>query len=170
MTTTETDWLRRMEDGDLEQVLAWRNHPEIRSFMYTRHQITLDEHRAWFLKASVDPSRSLFIFERDGISCGFVNFHLTGEGGVADWGFYAAPDAPQGTGRGLGTLALKHAFVEMQLHKVCGQALGFNERSIRFHQRLGFTREGTLREQHFDGERYHDVVCFGLLAREWKKI
>jgi UDP-4-amino-4,6-dideoxy-N-acetyl-beta-L-altrosamine N-acetyltransferase len=53
------------------------------------------------------------------------------------------------------------------LHKLCGQALAFNERSIRFHQNLGFRREGVLRQQHFDGEQYHDVVCFGLLASEW---
>jgi len=33
--------------------------------------------------------------------------------------------------------------------------------------RLGFQREGVLRQQHFDGQQYHDVVCFGLLANEW---
>ena len=87
---------------------------------------------------------------------------------MADWGFYAAPDAPKGTGRQLGKAVQYYVFVQAGLHKLCGQALVYNERSIRFHQSLGFQQEGILREQHFDGQNYHDVVCFGLLASEWQ--
>ena len=94
--------------------------------------------------------------------------HEIAAGGIADWGFYAAPDAPKGTGRKLGASALTYAFARLELHKVCGQALDFNERSIHFHLRLGFQQEGVLREQHFDGEQYHGIVCFGLLATEWQ--
>ena len=28
--------------------------------------------------------------------------------------------------------------------------------------------KGVLRQQHFDGNRYHDIVCFGLLKHEWQ--
>jgi RimJ/RimL family protein N-acetyltransferase len=87
---------------------------------------------------------------------------------VADWGFYLAPDAPKGSGRELGKQALDYAFTQLGLHKVCGQALGFNKRSIAFHTALGFTEEGCLREQHFNDGKFHDVVCFGLLSHEWQ--
>lgn len=159
--------LRPMTTEDLERVLAWRNHPDIRRYMYTQHEIRLEEHRRWFEKASLDPSRRLLIFEQDGMPCGYVQFTGLASGGVADWGFYVSPEAGKGTGRALGNAALDHAFRELALHKVCGQALAFNERSIAFHLSLGFTREGVLRDQNFDGERYHDVVCFGLLRDEW---
>jgi RimJ/RimL family protein N-acetyltransferase len=97
-----------------------------------------------------------------------VNFNETGNGGIADWGFYAAPAAPKGSGRQLGHAALSHAFTQLKLHKVCGEALAYNQRSIQFHQSLGFQQEGTFRDQHFDGERYHHVICFGLLSYEWQ--
>tara|TARA_Y100001949_G_scaffold168132_1_gene166514 strand:- start:19104 stop:19634 length:531 start_codon:yes stop_codon:yes gene_type:complete len=160
--------IRLMATHDLELVLAWRNHKEIRRYMYTQHEITLAEHSAWFDRVSQDSSRQLLIFESDQVPLGFINIHQIGLGGIADWGFYADPAAPKGTGKKLGQLALKFAFTHAKLHKVCGQSLEQNVRSIKFHLHLGFKQEGTLREQHYDGQGYNDIVCFGLLASEWK--
>ena len=160
--------IRPMVHADLERVLAWRNHPDVRRYMYTQHEITLDEHQRWFERTLPDPTKHLLIFEVNRQPLGFVNFNETGNGGIADWGFYAAPDAPKGSGRQLGHAALSHAFTDLKLHKVNGQALAYNERSIQFHQTLGFQQEGILREQNFDGESYHHVICFGLLGHEWQ--
>ena len=162
--------IRIMEHDDLEQVLAWRNAPDVRRFMYTQHQISLTEHSRWFERASQDPKRKLLIFEQGGKAQGFINLHEIAAGGIADWGFYTAPDAPKGTGSQLGFAVLTYAFIQLGLHKLCGQVLAFNERSIQFHLRLGFQQEGVLREQHYDGEHYHAITCFGLLATEWKRL
>jgi UDP-4-amino-4,6-dideoxy-N-acetyl-beta-L-altrosamine N-acetyltransferase len=160
--------IRPMVHADLELVLAWRNHPDVRRYMYTQHEITLDEHRRWFARALPDPKKHLLVFEVNRQPVGFVNFNEAGNGGIADWGFYAAPDAPKGSGRQLGRAALSHAFIQLKLHKVCGQALAYNQSSIQFHQSLGFQQEGILRDQHFDGEHHHSVICFGLLCHEWQ--
>ncbi|UYO93978.1 UDP-4-amino-4,6-dideoxy-N-acetyl-beta-L-altrosamine N-acetyltransferase [Pollutimonas sp. M17] len=156
-----------MAAADLEMVLAWRNHPKVRRYMYTQHEISLDEHCRWFEQASLDPHRHLLLYEDGPTPLGFVNIYQSAPGGIADWGFYTAPDAPDGTGRMLGNVTLRYAFSHVSLHKLCGQALALNERSVQFHRSLGFTQEGTLRQQHFDGQHYHDVLCFGLLAQEW---
>jgi len=166
--TTGESLVRLMVHDDLELVLSWRNDPEVRRYMYTQHKITLDEHQDWFERTQQDQRKQLLIFESDNQPLGFINFSESANGGIADWGFYAAPDAPKGSGRQLGQAALNHAFTQLKLHKVCGRALAFNERSIHFHQSLGFQQEGTLRDQHFDGERYHHVICFGLLSHEWQ--
>ena len=158
--------LRPMIREDLERVLSWRNHAEVRRYMYTQHEISLEEHTQWYERATVDASRHLLVFEIDGTPVGFINIHEIAPGGIADWGFYAAPDAPQGTGRQLGKAAVQYAFGQAGLHKICGQAIAYNHRSIKFHLNQGFQQEGILREQHFDGQEYHDVVCFGLLASD----
>ena len=160
--------LRPMVEADLEQVLVWRNHPEVRRYMYSTHEIRKDEHCVWFTNANNNPAVALLIYEQEGKSQGFVNITRTHSAEVADWGFYLAPDAPKGSGGGLGKQALNYAFEQLRLHKVCGQALGFNTRSIAFHKRLGFTEEGCFREQYFDGSQFHDVLCFGLLSNEWQ--
>jgi UDP-4-amino-4,6-dideoxy-N-acetyl-beta-L-altrosamine N-acetyltransferase len=157
-----------MVHADLSLVLSWRNHPEVRHGMYSQHEITPHEHQQWFERTLADPKKHLLIFEVNHQALGFVNFNETGNGGIADWGFYVAPDAPKGSGRQLGHSALGHAFTQLKLHKICGQVLEYNERSLKFHKTLGFQQEGILCEQHFDGEGYHNVICFGLLCHDWQ--
>jgi UDP-4-amino-4,6-dideoxy-N-acetyl-beta-L-altrosamine N-acetyltransferase len=159
-----------MNERDLVRVLSWRNHPEVRRYMFIQREISLEEHTRWFTHALQDSERHLLVFEIDAVPLGFINIHQIATGGIADWGFYAAPDAPKGTGRILGQTALRYAFGTVKLHKIYGQVLIFNERSIRFHLSMGFEREGVLRQQHFDGQNYHDVVCFGILASEWHQF
>jgi RimJ/RimL family protein N-acetyltransferase len=105
--------------------------------------------------------------EELGSPIGYIKFVGVSDGGVADWGFYAHPDALRGTGRKIGKTALNYAFNELNLHKVRGQALAFNTRSIAFHQRLGFIKEGVLRDQYQIDGMYHDLICFGLIKQDW---
>jgi UDP-4-amino-4,6-dideoxy-N-acetyl-beta-L-altrosamine N-acetyltransferase len=164
-----TDRIRRMTMDDLDLVLSWRNHPDVRRYMFTQREITRTEHQIWFEQASKNPHKHLLIFEADSISQGFVQLTQFGCGSVAEWGFYASPDAPKGTGRRMGKTALRYSFEQIGLHKLCGQALACNEPSILFHRALGFEQEGLLRDQYHDGQRFHNVVCFGLLNFEWLK-
>lgn len=159
--------MRRVRACDERLLLEWRNHPQVREHMFTRSEIAAAEHGEWLRRNLTDPRRLMLIYERSGIPLGFVGLHLGQHPNVADWGFYTAPDAPKGTGRAMAGCALEHGFRELALHKVCGQVLDTNQRSIRLHAALGFRQEGVLREQHFDGERYRSVVCFGLLEAEW---
>ena len=134
--------VRVMAQADVALVFAWRNHMDVRRYMYTQHEITLDEHQHWFERTRQDSRKHLLIFEIDDQASGFVSFNEVGTGRVADWGFYVAPDAPKGTGRALGHTALNYAFNDIKLHKVAGEALHFNKRSIEFHKTLGFQQEG----------------------------
>lgn len=159
--------LRRMTHDDLAAVLAWRNHDDVRRHMYTQQPIGPEQHRAWFERTLQAGRKALFVYEADGLALGFVHVDGAHAGAVADWGFYAAPGAPRGAGRALCGAALAYAFEDAGVHKVCGEVLAYNTRSLRLHDALGFQREGVLRDQHFDGQAYHDVVRFGLLRPEW---
>lgn len=169
MLSTANCCVRPMLEFDLEQVLAWRNHADIRRYMYTQHKITLEEHTNWYKRANNNPDHYLLIFEINDKPTGFININKLTHTNIADWGFYIAPDSEKGTGRKLGVTVLNYAFENLKLHKVCGQALAYNIPSVKFHNSLGFIQEGLLRDQHFDGQAYNDVVHFGLLANEWKK-
>jgi len=161
--------LRQLQFSDLELLLSWRNHPSVRCNMYSQQEIALEEHLSWFARSSNDPKKHLLIVESANVPFGFVNLTEVEGGGTADWGFYTAPNASKGSGRKIGAVALDFAFGQLSFHKVCGQVLGYNHRSIRFHESMGFKREGLLREQFYDGKDYHAVVCFGLLIGEWQQ-
>jgi RimJ/RimL family protein N-acetyltransferase len=78
-------------------------------------------------------------------------------------------------GRGYGTEALRallaFAFDDaagLALHRVEADVDPRNDASIRVLERLGFRREGVLRERwHLHGE-LQDAALYGLLAREWR--
>jgi UDP-4-amino-4,6-dideoxy-N-acetyl-beta-L-altrosamine N-acetyltransferase len=156
-----------MTVDDLEIIFSWRNHPEISRNMLSQHSISLDEHKQWFERASQSPSKQLLVYEQGGTPMGFVSFKGVAPEGAADWGFYAAPNAPKGTGFKLGRAALNYGFNVFRLHKVCGQVVASNDASMQLHLKLGFRQEGVLREQHKAGAVYVSLICFGLLHDEW---
>ena len=160
--------VRTVRSEDLSALLAWRNHPLVRNFMLSQHEIQADEHRDWFARSSSDVTQRLLIIEEDREPIGFAQFSGVTERGISDWGFYARPDAPKGVGTKLGFAALEYAFIELRLHKVCGQAISGNSASIALHRKLGFSEEGVLREQRRIEGKYHSLICFGLLENEWQ--
>jgi len=164
---SDTGLVRPMTADDLEMVFVWRNHPDIKRYMLTRRHIALDEHKQWFARALQSSSKQLMVYEQRGTPMGFVSFTGVAPEGAADWGFYAAPNAPKGTGFKLGRAALNYGFNVFRLHKICGQVVASNDASMHMHRKLGFREEGVLREQHMVGDVHVSLICFGLLHDEW---
>lgn len=164
---SESYFIRSVTQQDLPIILSWRNHPDIRRFMFTRHEISATEHSEWFSSVINDKSRSLLLIEDSKHPFGYVQFSNIVENGTADWGFFVKPGAPKGSGLILGKLALRFAFNTLKVHKVCGKAIALNTSSINFHLKLGFIQEGTLREQILIDDTYQDIHCFGLILHDW---
>ncbi len=155
--------VRVMTDADLAIVLAWRNHSSVRQQMFHSAEISEAEHEKWFAACTMNDKRHLLVYEERGKPMGFVQFTELNAGKVAEWGFYKSPTAPAGVGHRLGSAALDYAADSLALVKICGNVFENNKGSIRFHEKLGFELEGTLRMQHYDGENYLDVWCFGYI-------
>jgi UDP-4-amino-4,6-dideoxy-N-acetyl-beta-L-altrosamine N-acetyltransferase len=160
--------IRELTEEDLPKVLNWRNHPKVRSFMLTQHEISFEEHRHWFYKVTQEKKHHLFIVEQVGQSIGFVQFNRSTAEGVADWGFYASPNAPRGTGIKLGITALDHAFANLKLNKIVGRAFENNKASISMHLRLGFNLEDKLIKHTNNNGVCVTLHCFGLHSNEWQ--
>ena len=97
-------------------------------------------------------------------------FNLSRDNGRAELG-YAMAHAHWG--KGYMNEALKalvsHAFEVMELRRLEADVDPRNAASIRTLERLGFQREGFLRERwHVNGE-IQDAFFYGLLRREWLK-
>jgi len=78
---------------------------------------------------------------------------------------------PRCWGQGIMTEALgemlRFGFEEMDLNRIQVKTAPWNERSMRLVRRLGFRKEGVLRDNFvFKGELQDDVL-FSLLKREW---
>lgn len=160
--------LRAIEDGELELMLSWRNHPNVRMNMYTTHEIALDDHLQWWKNVQVNPRQQYFMYASAARPLGVVGFtDINTQSSNASWAFYAAPDAPRGTGSRMELLALDHAFEQLKLHKLHCEVLAFNVPVLKLHQKFGFRVEGIFREQHKTATGFVDIHRLGLLAHEW---
>jgi UDP-4-amino-4,6-dideoxy-N-acetyl-beta-L-altrosamine N-acetyltransferase len=137
--------------------------------MFSQHEISMEEHTAWFKRMQADPSVKWFLYlNKSGSPEGVVYFtslHEVNRSGF--WGFYTSPNASPGTGLRISLDALEIAFVEMGLFKLNVEVLGNNQRSLRMHKNVGFVEEGKFREQFLSNNEYLDVIRFGMLSREW---
>ena len=62
---------------------------------------------------------------------------------------------------------LRHSFEELGLRRLEADTDPRNTGSIRLLERMGFQREGLMRERWEVGGEIQDSVLFGLLRREW---
>jgi UDP-4-amino-4,6-dideoxy-N-acetyl-beta-L-altrosamine N-acetyltransferase len=164
--------LRPLAEKDLPLIRAWRNAPEVRGNMYSKHEITKAEHQAWFTRLRDDAQSRWFIHEDAvGQPDGVVYFtQLQPDQGNAFLGFYANTPAKPGVGMHIAFDSLEIAFNELNLHKLNCEVLMTNWRVINLYKKLGFKEEGIFRDCHFNGENYVDVTRLGILASEWMAI
>lgn len=162
--------LRPLADADLQMVLKWRNRPAVRANMYTQHEITLAEHTAWWTRTKDRKSDRYFIFESASQPCGLVSFNeLNLDTKTSFWAFYAAPDAPKGSGTRMEFLALDYYFQALQMRKLSCEVLAFNKPVLNLHRKFGFQQEGCFTQHALVDGSYIDVHRLALFADRWQK-
>jgi len=97
-------------------------------------------------------------------------FHLNLSNGRAEIG-YAMGSAHWGKGymNEALTALIVHAFDVVGLRRLEADVDPRNTPSVRTLERLGFQREGFLRERWHVGGELQDALFYGLLRREWKR-
>ncbi|MCL1694125.1 MAG: GNAT family N-acetyltransferase [Actinomycetia bacterium] len=90
---------------------------------------------------------------------------------VGEIGYWIRSDL---TGEGIGTevtaRTVQVGFEELNYHKIILRIAVGNERSDRIAKRLGFTFEGTLRDEVKVGTTWIDHTSWSLLEEEWPDV
>lgn len=74
-------------------------------------------------------------------------------------------------GKGFGTEAVRlmcgYGFGKMRLHRIGLWVAAPNAAAVHLYQKLGFIREGRVRDQFRDCGRWQDMLIMGMLESEW---
>lgn len=75
--------------------------------------------------------------------------------------------------KGLGTEAIRillgYAFEDLGLNRVALSVFDFNETAIHAYEKLGFEREGLLRQALWRDGGFHDAILMSVLAQDWRE-
>lgn len=164
--------LRTVEEEDVPFLQTGINHPAVRRYAggdvpYNRRRYE-DE---WFERISGGDVVHLLVCDGDE-RVGDVSLAPIDERrGWANLGYWIHPDHQ---GRGHATeaahLAVTHGFEALRLHRISATIVGPNEGSKRVVEKLGFTHEGTKRDDAFVRGEYVDRDVYAVLREEWPAL
>lgn len=171
--------LRPLEPSEAPVLAAWLNDARVRLNVAQYRPLDVATETA-FLQAA-NASKDTFVLgitvpgEKDGTRrlvgvCGLHDLHPRDHravfgiflGDPADWG--------QGFGTEATDLLLKVAFDWLNLHRVDLTVHADNPRGIRAYEKVGFVREGRLREYQWKDGAWVDAIVMGCLAAKWRKL
>lgn len=164
--------LRAATENDVGTIRRLRNQQTNRDVSITSHEITADEHAAWWAKTSVDPARRVLIYTRDGATAGVVNFFDL-DGTTGAWGFFLDADGLAERGETLPAWieimreATAYAFDELGLEVLTGEVLEHNTVVRQMNRRFRFV-EGTP-ETLYGGGREITVIPISLRKQDRRK-
>lgn len=167
--------LRPFEERDVQEVFSLYEDKEATRFGYSPKMDDLDDARALIAEiVELAAKRTLFHFgiatrEDDRIVGHATIFQWVRAQRRAELGYSIRKDV---WGRGYATeganALLGFAFERLALRRVEADVDPRNPGSLRVLEKLGFVREGYLRERWEINGETQDGVFFGLLRREWR--
>ncbi|WP_094096376.1 GNAT family N-acetyltransferase [Paenibacillus physcomitrellae] len=167
--------LRRLEKTDADQMFEYWSDPEVVKYMnvppFANAEETAEMIKWLNLLAETEDTIRWGIELKDSGrligSCGYNTWQLAGAH-RAEIGYeLGRPYWGQGYMREALLTMFEFGFCTMGLNRIEALLYPVNYASIRLLQKLGFQREGMLREYQQAGDRFVDLDMYSLLRREW---
>ena len=165
-------YLRPLEKTDAEAIAPWLNDPEIRRNLARYVPLGIGDEVEFLAKPRNSESELILgiaLLENDKLigSTGLHKIHPKDRS--ATFGILVGEKAEWGKGYGTEAtfLMAKHAFETLNLNRVQLHVREFNERGIRAYERVGYRREGLLRQDTFVDGRYVNTLVMAILREEW---
>ncbi|MEP9411504.1 MAG: UDP-4-amino-4,6-dideoxy-N-acetyl-beta-L-altrosamine N-acetyltransferase [Candidatus Brocadia sp.] len=146
-----------------EMVLAWRNHKNIRMWMYSDHVISQDEHFRFMENIKQDNKNFYWLVKNKEGYAGVISLNrMDFNNKNAHIGIYSNPEL-SGVGSMLMDCLKKLAFDIAHLHTLKAEVIETNEHAINFYKKSGFNEEGRLKEFVFKDGKWLDVIVIGMI-------
>ncbi len=168
-------YLRSPEPGDENIIALSENHPEPRQYLYYALPTSIEAQRKRIEKRLQDHSTVFFAVctikpdKPIGITS-FVRIDWVGRMAT----FYIAIAEKENWSKGYGKeatqLMVDYAFNTLNFNRVQLHVSVENERAIKAYEKVGFIKEGTLRQAMYFDNHYIDFYLMAILKEDYLKI
>ena len=169
-------FLRELNAGDIAEVNRWRNDPAVIALLGAPFRyVGLEIDRAWFEQYMSNRSTAVRLAVCDGATQNIVGAaYLTGIDWVARSGEFSiwigvAAHRGKGAGRTASRALLRHAVVDLNLHRLHLTVLVDNLAAQSLYRKLGFVEEGRLRGAAFKNGHFADLIQMAMLSSEYHR-
>ncbi|SEK89094.1 GNAT family N-acetyltransferase [Ruminococcus albus] len=162
--------IRRFERTDIPKKVEWINNPENNKYLHYDIPICVEKTEKWFDSHIGDNSRFDAIIEADGIPVGTIGLlSIDKTNNKAE--YYIAMGETSYKGKGIAKeasrLILEYAFDTLDLNRVYLHTEYDNIAAQKLFERVGFTKEGLIRQDLLSHGKYVDRYVYGCLKEEW---
>lgn len=121
-----------------EMILKWRNHPEIRKWMYNQDEIKLEEHLTFIESLKSRKDKLYFLVKKEDEFIGVIDF-LDLDKKEIFYGIYSNPNSKiTGVGRILNEISIDFAFNSLKAHKLKLEVFEDNIQVRNLHKKYKF--------------------------------
>ena len=125
-----------LNDMEKEMVLEWRNHKDIRKYMYNQETILLENHLKYIKLLKISKDKRYFLVKRDFDCIGVIYFTEIKKDSCY-FGLYSKPNL-KGVGDTLLKTIIDYAFNNLKIKTLKLEVLESNIRAIKLYKRFGF--------------------------------
>ncbi len=126
--------------NEKEMILGWRNHPEIKKWMYTTKNIQLSDHLSFIEKLKTCNDKIYFLVKHGKEYLGVIDFYnLKDTNEIIEFGLYSNPNAKiPGVGRILEKLSIEYAFDVLKAKVLKLEVFSENMQVRNLHKKFHF--------------------------------
>jgi len=166
-------YLRPLEREDAPVIAPWINDPELRRMFRINRPMNVQAEIEFIERTSTSEHNlmlGIVLKDQDRL-IGLTGFHeIDFRNRHCMFGIFIGEKEFQGQGHGTAAtrLIVGHAFGTMNLNRVQLMVYEYNERAIGVYTRVGFKKEGVLRQENYRQGRYWDTLVMSILREEWE--
>jgi len=166
-------YLRPLERSDAAPITGWINDPEVTGTLQTYRPMTLEAEEE-FIATNTRSEHAVvlgIVVKASDQLIGVTGLEgIDFKNGHAQFGLFIGEKGEWGKGYASETteLMVAHAFDTLNLNRVWLHVYENNDRAIRAYEKVGFQREGVLRQETYRQGRYWDTVVMAILRQEWR--
>lgn len=164
--------LRILERSDIPTTTAWMNSDYISDIMGYLPVMSLEQQYDWYDKLKNDRTRFVFTIRMNADDRHIGNVALGNVDMLHRHGMFSiflaeGSDQAQGIGSEATLILLGFAFEKLGLNKVHLRTSARFDQAIRMYERLGFVREGVMRQHSYANGSYEDKIIYSMLRSEF---
>jgi RimJ/RimL family protein N-acetyltransferase len=170
-------YLRAFELEDYKLINQWRNDDEIMSLTGAlKRYVSTEKEKKWVEEKIFDETNVYLAI------CLRENHEMIGYTSInnidwrnkrAEWGGLVIGRRDlwsKGIATDVGAILIRYTFEELGLNRLCGYWLEHHASAEKAWYKVGFIREGLLRQALFKNNSFHNVVVGSILKEEYEKM